>query len=149
MRFIDADYFINFLKGMYKRAGWSRKEIHMSLADVISNLDNIPTVNNVCNWTSVSDTLPILKDDEDNEFLVTIRIVQSTKNIPVYYVCTAKYSENLHELSSDDFPEENHHGWYNYDPENGYFYNMEFTVGDWKREVVAWMPLPKAYEESK
>ena len=149
MRKIDADYFIEFLKGMYKRAGWNDRDIHMSLRDVISNLDNVPTITDSCQWTPVKEGLPVLTDDEDNEFLVTMRTTQSTKKFSLYYVCTAKYSENLHKLSSDDFPEENHSGWYNYDAEGGYFYNMEFKLDKYKREVVAWMPLPAPYKENK
>lgn len=116
-----------------------------------TRLFEIPTVDalvvDTLVWTTVKEGLPILTDDEDNEFLVTMRIVRSTRKIPVYYVCMAKYSENLNELSEDDFPEDNHSGWYNYDAEDGYFYNMEFAVGNLKREVVAWMPVPKPYEE--
>lgn len=143
MRLIDADYFVEFLKGMYERAGWNSREIHMSLADVISNLDNVPTVTDSCQWTPVTEKLPVLTDDEDNEFLVTIKMTRSTRE-PMYYVIIASYSENLLSLDEFDFPGEDRPGWYGYDPEEGFF-DIEHNIGNFKREVVAWAPVPKPY----
>ena len=46
-RLIDADAFIEDMKDLYRRAGWSFREIHFSLGDTISNIDNMPTINTV------------------------------------------------------------------------------------------------------
>ena len=41
-RLIDADAFIEELKELYKQAGWEDRDIHFSLADVISNIEMMP-----------------------------------------------------------------------------------------------------------
>ena len=43
-RLIDADAFIEDMKDLYRRAGWGFREIHFSLCDTISNIDNMPTI---------------------------------------------------------------------------------------------------------
>lgn len=43
-RLIDADAFIEELKELYKQAGWEDRDIHFSLADIISNIDMMPKV---------------------------------------------------------------------------------------------------------
>lgn len=47
MRLIDADAFIEDMKYLYRRAGWGFREIHFSLGDTISNIDNMPTIDTV------------------------------------------------------------------------------------------------------
>lgn len=42
-RLIDADAFIEEMKELYKQAGWGDRDIHFSLADVISNIEMMPT----------------------------------------------------------------------------------------------------------
>ena len=42
-RLIDADEFIKEMKELYKQAGWGDRDIHFSLADVISNIDMMPS----------------------------------------------------------------------------------------------------------
>lgn len=44
IRVINVDDFISKLEELYQYAGWDRREIHFSLADIICNLDMMPTV---------------------------------------------------------------------------------------------------------
>ena len=44
MRLIDADALISGLAVMYSYAGWGDKEVHLSLKDMVQNIDEASTV---------------------------------------------------------------------------------------------------------
>ena len=46
MRLIDADEFISELQKLYDYARWDQREVHFSLADIICNIEMIPTIVN-------------------------------------------------------------------------------------------------------
>lgn len=47
MRLIDADDFIEKNRELYDQAGWGRREVHFSLADLECNVDMMPSIDAV------------------------------------------------------------------------------------------------------
>lgn len=128
MKLIDADYFIDFIKGMYKRAGWNDRDIHMSLADVISNLDNVPTVTNIYNWIPVTENLP----DEEGRYFVTIEVRDEEHDRSTLFVLRALFQMG----PPSEWIIESIHGNY---------INLDWVSGAVIQRVVAWVPDPEPY----
>lgn len=140
MRKIDADYFIEFLKGMYKLAGWNDRDVHMSLRDVICNLDNVPTVVDSCQWTPVTEKLP----DKKGEYLVTVehRFSSSNKDVVSHSVIPAQFGQSawcIHNSydDDDDYDEYSNLEWY----------TTSILGIDISQKVIAWMPMPEPYKK--
>ena len=58
MRIIDADEVVKFYKNMGKEFPELSVGTHFSIADIISNLDNIPTIPTYNPWISIRDHEP-------------------------------------------------------------------------------------------
>ena len=149
-KLINATEFLWKMSELYKKAGWSPKEVHFSLLDLMENVNNEPkyvvTATNA-NWIPVSERLP--ENEPGTEYLVTTYTTSVKGRAPYYDVSVACFTDNLHELDDYDFPEEsdNRPGWYKDDSEAG-FYDIE-TIGDelFTKRVIAWMPMPEPYRE--
>ncbi len=90
-------------------------------------------------WIPVSERLP---DGQDGEtYLVTIhgRLGTFAEYRNVQKAC---YSTNLHEFCPEDFPTEDHAGWFGLD-EDDYMYR---EIEDDHTKVTAWMNLIEAYD---
>lgn len=80
------------------------------------------------NWISIKDGLP----KKDGEYLCTVVKVYDCTTVQIVI-----FANNLSEANEFEFLGCNYAGWYDIDSD-GYY-----EVSD----VVAWMELPKAYEE--
>lgn len=80
-------------------------------------------------WIPVLERLP----EKRGDYLVT----QKATFTDYVYISVAGYALNLYDVDEYDFADKKRSGWYNYDPEYGYY-----EIDD----VIAWMPLPEPYK---
>lgn len=135
MRRIDADDFIRGLKDLYQRAGWDRREVHFSLDDIISNLDNMPTIVKLPFPTSAATVNYLLQrgwyemhgDEEAKDWWMP-----TSEALPIDGMeCLVTFEDGREAILIYE-KAKNENRW-------SFFY----------KKVIAWMPLPKPYKRKE
>lgn len=151
MKIINSTDFLRNMTELYEKAGWDPNEVHFSLRDLASNIDNEPNVvveATNANWIPVEERLPEIDPNKPMvTYLITTYAPPSKRREAYYDVFTACYTDNLYELDEYDFPDDSFKrpGWYNEDSEMGY-YEVGGPYDQLTPQVIAWMPMPGPYQ---
>lgn len=114
---------------------------YVNLEEVLDTIARIPTVDISTGWIPVTERLP----EEDGEYLVTLCFPGKARTHSGFM----EYSTDLKALfeeyrQSCYFDGSDGGGWYD---EEADFMAGEYSLVDYTRFVIAWMPLPESYRK--